>query len=121
MRRSVDFSNARRNPFAAKLKRSIAIRLDTFTIDYFKGLAAETDLPYQTVIDLYLRDCAGAGRRTALDWRLTKRGAAQQCVAADERGTWGSVRCETRPRARGGGGLRSAHDTVPAGVRGQRD
>ncbi|MGQ0650482.1 MAG: BrnA antitoxin family protein [Gemmatimonadaceae bacterium] len=76
MRRSVDFSKARRNPYAAKLKRSITIRLDTFTIDYFKGLAAETDLPYQTLINLYLRDCAGSGRRLALDWRPTKRGAA---------------------------------------------
>lgn len=76
MRRSVDFSKARRNPYAAKLKRSITIRLDTFTIDYFKGLAVETDLPYQTLINLYLRDCAGSGRRLALDWRPTKRGAA---------------------------------------------
>ncbi len=76
MRRSIDFSKARRNPYAAKLKRSITIRLDTFTIDYFKALAAETDLPYQTLINLYLRDCAGSGRRLALDWRPKKRGAA---------------------------------------------
>lgn len=76
MRRSIDFAKARRNPYAAKLKRSITIRLDTFTIDYFKALAAETDLPYQTLINLYLRDCAGSGRRLALDWRPKKRGAA---------------------------------------------
>lgn len=76
MRRSIDFSKARRNPYAAKLKRSITIRLDTFTIDYFKNLAVETDLPYQTLINLYLRDCAGSGRRLAMDWRPAKRGAA---------------------------------------------
>lgn len=76
MRRSIDFSKARRNPYAAKLKRSITIRLDTFTIDYFKNLAVETDLPYQTLINLYLRDCAGSGRRLAMDWRPGKRGAA---------------------------------------------
>ncbi len=76
MRRSIDFSRARRNPYAAKLKRSITIRLDTFTIDYFKRMAAETDLPYQTLINLYLRECAGSGRRLAMDWRPSRRGAA---------------------------------------------
>lgn len=76
MRRSVDFSNAKRNPYAPKLKRAITIRLDVFTIDYFKRLAAETDLPYQTLINLYLRECAGVRRRLAMDWRPAKRGAA---------------------------------------------
>ena len=76
MRRSIDFSNAKRNPYAPKLKRAITIRLDTFTIDYFKRLAAETDLPYQTLINLYLRECAGVRRRLAMDWRPAKRGAA---------------------------------------------
>jgi predicted DNA binding CopG/RHH family protein len=76
MRREYDFSNARRNPYAAKLKRSVTIRLDESTVAYFKKLAADTDIPYQTLINLYLRECAGTGRRLAMEWRSRPRGAA---------------------------------------------
>ena len=76
MKREYDFSKGRRNPYAAKLKRSVTIRLDAFTVDYFKGLATETGLPYQSLINLYLRECAGTGRRLAMEWRPSKRGAA---------------------------------------------
>ncbi len=48
MRKEYDFSKARPNPYAKRLKRSVTIRLDTATIDYFKRLAAETEIPYQT-------------------------------------------------------------------------
>lgn len=72
----LDFSQGRRNPYAAKLKRSITIRLDAFTVDYFKALADETEIPYQTLINLYLRECAGTGRRLAMQWRTAKSGAA---------------------------------------------
>jgi predicted DNA binding CopG/RHH family protein len=75
MRREYDFSNAKRNPYAAKLKRSMTIRVDQFTIAYFKRMASELELPYQTLINLYLRECAGTGRRLALEWRNPKRGA----------------------------------------------
>jgi predicted DNA binding CopG/RHH family protein len=47
----------------------VTIRLDNSTVEYFKALAAETELPYQTLINLYLRDCAASGRRLALTWR----------------------------------------------------
>jgi predicted DNA binding CopG/RHH family protein len=78
MRREYDFSKARRNPYAAKLKRSVTIRLDEATIAYFKQLAAETEIPYQTLINLYLRECAGTGRRLTLEWRskAPRKGAA---------------------------------------------
>jgi predicted DNA binding CopG/RHH family protein len=76
MKRSIDFSKGKRNPYAAKLKRSITIRLDTFTIDYFKALADETEIPYQTLINLYLRECAGTKRRLAMHWHASSRGAA---------------------------------------------
>jgi predicted DNA binding CopG/RHH family protein len=76
MKRTIDFSKGRRNPYAAKLKRSITIRLDEFTIDYFKTLSSETEIPYQTLINLYLRECAGTRRRLAMQWRSAKRGAA---------------------------------------------
>ena len=76
MRREYDFSKGRKNPYAARLKRSVTIRLDSFTVDYFKAMAEDTEIPYQTLINLYLRECAGTGRRLAMQWRNAKRGAA---------------------------------------------
>lgn len=76
MRREYDFSKARRNPYAAKLKRSVTMRLDESTIGYFKRLATELEIPYQTLINLYLRECAGTGRRLTMEWRSPRRGAA---------------------------------------------
>jgi len=76
MRKTYDFSSARRNPYAKRLKRSVTIRLDEPTIAYFKELAEESAIPYQTLINLYLRDCAASGRKLALQWRPAKSGAA---------------------------------------------
>ena len=76
MRKEYDFSTAKPNPYAKRLKRSVTIRLDERTIAYFQGLATELEVPYQTLINLYLRDCAETGRRPAMRWRPTKRGAA---------------------------------------------
>ncbi len=76
MRKSYDFSQAVKNPYAKRLKRSITIRLDESTVMYFKNLAEETELPYQSLINLYLRDCASSGRRLALSWRPARSGAA---------------------------------------------
>ena len=69
MKRQYDFSKARRNPYAPKLKRSVTIRLDEATIDYFKALSAESEIPYQTLINLYLRECAASRRRLTTEWR----------------------------------------------------
>ncbi len=68
MRKQYDFSKARRNPYARRLKRQVTIRLERQTIEYFKKLAAETGIAYQTLINLYLRDCAATGRRLAMNW-----------------------------------------------------
>jgi predicted DNA binding CopG/RHH family protein len=76
MRRQYDFSKARRNPYAKRLKHSVTIRLDASALAYFKELAAEVGIPYQTLINLYLRDCAASGRKLAMDWRASRRGAA---------------------------------------------
>jgi predicted DNA binding CopG/RHH family protein len=62
MKKHYDFSKAVKNPYAKRLKRSVTIRMDDSTIEYFKALAEETDLPYQSLINLYLRDCAATGR-----------------------------------------------------------
>ena len=69
MRKKYDFSKAARNPYAKRLKRQITIRLDADTIAYFDGLSEETGIPYQTLINLYLRDCATSGKRLSLKWR----------------------------------------------------
>jgi predicted DNA binding CopG/RHH family protein len=73
MRKEYDFSNAKPNPYAKRLKRSITIRVDTRTLEYFQQLAAELEVPYQTLINLYLRDCAESGRRPAMRWRPSGR------------------------------------------------
>lgn len=68
MRKEYDFSNARKNPYAKRLKRQVTMRLDTISIDYFKRLAAEMDIPYQNLINLYLMDCANQQLRPTLGW-----------------------------------------------------
>ena len=76
MRAEYDFSKARKNPYAKLLKQSVTIRLDAPTIEYFKSLSAELDLPYQTLINLYLRDCAQSRRKPNLRWRPRSVGVA---------------------------------------------
>jgi uncharacterized protein (DUF4415 family) len=69
MRKEYDFSAARKNPYAARLKKQITIRLDQDAIDYFKAISSEVGIPYQSLINLYLRDCVAARRRPRLNWR----------------------------------------------------
>ncbi len=76
MRKEYDFTNARKNPYAKRLKKSITIRLDEPTVDYFRQLADEAELPYQSLINLYLRDCAVNNRRPSLIWKESRKGAA---------------------------------------------
>ena len=68
MKKRYDFSKAKRNPYAKDLKQQITIRLDRGTIAHFKQLSSETGIPYQTLINLYLRDCAASGKRLSLRW-----------------------------------------------------
>lgn len=69
VKKEYDFSKARRNPYAGRLKRQITIRLDEQTIAYFKQLSEETSIPYQTLINLYLRECAATKKKLSLSWR----------------------------------------------------
>ena len=62
---------AKKNPYANRLKRQVTIRLDELTIAYFKDLAEEVGIPYQTLINLYLRDCATNKRKLSLRWKPT--------------------------------------------------
>lgn len=68
MRKEYDFSASRKNPYANQLKRQITIRLDTVAVDYFKKMAAELGMPYQNLINLFLRDCAIQKRRPTIQW-----------------------------------------------------
>ena len=68
MRKEYDFSAAKPNPYARRLKKQITIRLDQYTIDYFKKMATETDVPYQSLINLYLRECAAQERKLKMVW-----------------------------------------------------
>jgi uncharacterized protein (DUF4415 family) len=70
MRKEYDFTKmkGRKNPYSAQLKKQITIRVGVDVLDYFKQLAEETGIPYQNLINLYLRDCVVSGRRPAFKW-----------------------------------------------------
>jgi len=57
-----------RNPYAQRLKKQITIRLGVDVLCYFKELAEETGIPYQTLINLYLRECVVRKKRPSLQW-----------------------------------------------------
>jgi uncharacterized protein (DUF4415 family) len=71
MRKHYDFSKARKNPYAKRLKKQVTIRLDEPTLAYFKDLGERVGMPYQTLINMYLRDCAEARKELRLQWRST--------------------------------------------------
>ncbi len=69
MKKEYDFTKARPNPHANRLKRQVTIRLDAHTIQYFKVIAEECGIPYQTLINLYLRECVATRKRLAMNWK----------------------------------------------------
>jgi len=70
MRKQYDFSKkkSRKNPYAKKLRKQVTLRLGIDVIEYFKDLAQETGIPYQNLINLYLRDCAHSRKKLNLKW-----------------------------------------------------
>ncbi|GFI55372.1 hypothetical protein IMSAG013_00415 [Clostridiales bacterium] len=68
MKAEYDFSNARKNPYAKKLKKQITINIDSETIEYFKTLSESLGIPYQTLINLYLSDCAKNKKQLQMSW-----------------------------------------------------
>jgi uncharacterized protein (DUF4415 family) len=70
MRKEYDLTKLtwKRNPYAKRLKKVVTIRLDPDIIEYFKRLSRDTGIPYQRLINLYLRECAASRRRLALRW-----------------------------------------------------
>jgi len=69
MRKEYDFSKAKKNPYASQLKRPITIRLDEDSVTYFKTISEEVGIPYQSLINLYLRDCAKSHKKLNLSWK----------------------------------------------------
>jgi predicted DNA binding CopG/RHH family protein len=69
MRKQYDFSAAKKNPYAAQLKKQITIRLDEESITYFKAISEDVGIPYQSLINLYLRECAASNRKLNLNWK----------------------------------------------------
>jgi predicted DNA binding CopG/RHH family protein len=70
MRDNYDFDKMKgeKNPYLRRIKQPITIRLDKSTVAYFKALAEELGMPYQNLINLYLRDCALNQKKLKLKW-----------------------------------------------------
>ena len=69
MRKEYDFSKSIKNPYTKKLKKQITIRLESDTIEYFKQLASEFNIPYQVLINIFLRDCAQKNLKPSISWQ----------------------------------------------------
>ncbi|TQV65623.1 BrnA antitoxin family protein [Exilibacterium tricleocarpae] len=71
MKKEYDFSKmkSRKNPYASKLKKPVTIRLSEDVIEYFKEMSEESGIPYQSLINLYLRDCANHHRKVDVQWQ----------------------------------------------------
>lgn len=72
MKKEYDFSKAKKNPSLHALKKQVTIRLDAETVKYFKSLSNDNDIPYQTLINLYLRDCAQKHKKLNIEWLSKK-------------------------------------------------
>jgi uncharacterized protein (DUF4415 family) len=72
MKKEYDLSTlkSRKNPFAAKLKKQVTIRMGSDVVEYFKGMSEQTGIPYQSLINLYLRDCMAKHRKIDTSWKF---------------------------------------------------
>ncbi|MCR4856199.1 MAG: BrnA antitoxin family protein, partial [Erysipelotrichaceae bacterium] len=61
--------NPRRNPYAKETKKQISIKIDQNVIDYFKELSSDNGIPYQTLINMYLSNCAINKKKPDLSWK----------------------------------------------------
>jgi len=68
MRKEYDFCDSKPNPYAKKLKKQVTIRLDEDALEYFKLLALEMEMPYQSLINSYLRECFQNRKRPSVKW-----------------------------------------------------
>ncbi len=70
MKKEYDFKKmkGRKNPYSKRLKQQVTIRMGVDIIEYFKKLADETGIPYQNLINLYLRDCVQSHKKPSIKW-----------------------------------------------------
>ena len=70
MKEEYDLSKmkSRKNPYASKLKKPVTIRLSEDVVAYFKAMSEESGVPYQSLINLYLRDCVAQHRTLDISW-----------------------------------------------------
>ena len=69
MKEEYDFTKAKKNPYAKKLRQQVTINLDSSVIDYFKEMSTSSGIPYQTLINLYLSDCVKSRRQLNISWQ----------------------------------------------------
>ncbi len=69
MKKEYDFSDSTKNPYVKKLKKQISIRIEKETVEYFKKLASEIDIPYQNLMNMYLRECAQNNFKPNIHWQ----------------------------------------------------
>ncbi len=76
MKKNYDFSQAVKNPYAKRLQRELTIKLDEETISYFQSMAEDLAIPYRTLMNMYLRECADSRKRLRLHWKPTAKSRA---------------------------------------------
>ena len=69
MKKEYDFSKSIKNPYINKLKKQITIRIDEDSLNYFRRISSDVGIPYQNVINMYLRDCTKANKKLSLNWK----------------------------------------------------
>jgi uncharacterized protein (DUF4415 family) len=62
---------SRKNPYASKLKKPVTMRLSEDVVGYFKAMAEDANIPYQSLINLYLRDCVASNRKIDVSWQTS--------------------------------------------------
>jgi len=68
MKKEYNFSKSVKNPYTKKLKKQISIRIENDTVEYFKKLASEIDIPYQNLMNMYLKECAEKNKKPNMHW-----------------------------------------------------
>jgi len=68
MRDEYNFSEGVKNPYVKPLKKAVTIRLDKETVAYFKRMAEQVNMPYQTLINSYLTNCAAKQMKPSVIW-----------------------------------------------------
>ena len=69
MKKEYNFSDSIKNPYIKKLKKQISIHIKKETVEYFKKLALEIDIPYQNLMNMYLRECAQNNFKPNINWQ----------------------------------------------------